>query len=141
MPSIRYQADVGGITAALPVPAPSPSQATGGTCRVVGYPGTLPVPSPGPNVVQVPRLAALGFYGSNAATHMRPTKYRLVAPYPMAPTVGRTRDRPSPVPAVSPARSAAVRMTAPPRLGGSTVTNNPRPIVLWPIRGRPGQYA
>ena len=141
MPAIRYSAHVGGCPAALPIPAVTPEGATGGSAHVVGYPGTLAVPAPGPNVLHVRQLAAAGFYGSTAAGAIRPTKYMLVPPYPMAPTVPRTRDRPSPVPAVVPKNVARQLMRTPPRIAGVTVTNNPRPIVLWPIRGRPGRYA
>lgn len=141
MPTIRYRASVGRCAAALPIPAVSPEGATGGACHVAGFPGNLIVRQPGPNVLQAGKLAAAGFYPSNAANCIRPTKYLLTPPYPMRAPVSRSRDRISPVPAVSQGRSAAVRMRTPPRLGGTTVTNNPRPIVLWPIRGKPGRYA
>lgn len=141
MPTVRYRATVGGIAAALPIPAVTPEGATGGACRVAGYPGTLRVPQPGPDVLHVRRLAAAGFYPSTAAHYIRPQKYLLIAPYPMVAPVARTRDRPSPVPAATPKNVARSIMRAPPRIGGLTVTRNPRPIVLWPIRGRPGRYA
>lgn len=140
MPTIRYRASVGGCQAALPIPAVSPEGATGGACHVAGFPGNLIVRQPGPNIVQASQLAAKGYYPSNAANYIRPTKYLLVAPYPMAP-VGIGRDRISPVPAVSPKNAPASLMRRPARIGGTTVTNNPRPIVVWPIRGRPGRYA
>jgi hypothetical protein len=141
LPAIRYQASVGGIPAALPIPAVTPEGATGGSSHVLGFPGTLAVPAPGPNILHVRKLAAAGYYGSTAASAIRPTKYMLVAPYPMVAPVARTRDRPAPVPAVSPKNVPVQLMRTPPRIAGTTVTNNPRPIVLWPIRGRPGRYA
>jgi len=141
VPSVRYSAQVGGNAAALPIPAPSPSMATGGACRVFGFPGTLVVPAPGPGLPQVAALARRGFYPSNAAHFIRPTKYLLAPPYPMHKPLGRTRDRISPVPAVNPGRvpKAVMRSPAGLRLRGQ-VMNNPRPMVLWPVLGRPGRF-
>lgn len=141
MPTIRYRASVGRCAAALPVPAVSPEAATGGACHVAGFPGNLIVRQPGPNVLHVGKLAAKGYYPSDAAGYIRPDVYLLTPPYPMRAPVSRSRDRISPVPAVTPTNVPASLMRRPARIGGSTVTNNPRPMVLWPVRGRPGRYA
>ena len=141
MPTVRYSANVGGCPAALPIPAVSPEGATGGGSHVLGFPGTLAVPALGPNILQNGRLAALGFYPSNAANVIRPSLYRLVAPYPGSPRVGRTRTRPSPVPSATVPNRVPSLMSRPARIGGNTVTSNPRPRVMWPVRGRPGRFA
>lgn len=137
---IRYRANVGRMAAAVVIPAVSPSKATGGACRVVGFPGTLAVPSPGANTPKVPELEAQRFYGSQAARYINPQVYVLAPPYPLRPRVYRGRDRISPVPAVKPQNAVTTTQRAPHRLG-SSVLYNPRPLVAWPVRGHPGTYA
>jgi hypothetical protein len=136
---VRYTANVGRMTAAVVIPASTPSRATGGVCRVAGFPGTLAVPTSVPDVPRVPKLAAQGYYPSLAARYMRPQVWSLVAPYPMRPPLKRTRDRISPVPAVTPKHSVPLAQKPRPTIG-PTVMYNPRPFIAWPVRGRRGTY-
>ena len=141
MPAVRYRANVGRMAAAVPVPASTPSGASGGACRVLGFPGNLAVPSPAPDFIpRVPALAARGYYPSLAARVIRPQIYILAAPYPMKAPVGRAQDRISPVPAETPTSPAVRTAMRGPRFLGGFVMNNPRPQVRWPVLGRPGTF-
>lgn len=138
----RYQALVGGAgPGALPVPASTPSEATGGACRVLGFPGTLVARTPNTTVFTPADPGYARLRSGNATAHMRPSVYLLAPPYPGVPPVGRTRSRPSPVPATAASRSAVALMRTPPRLGGVTVTSQPRQFIRWPVRGQRGTYA
>ena len=141
MPAVRYQARVGRMAAAVPVPASTPSAATGGACHVLGFPGTLAVPSPGPDYLpQSPALARRGYYRSAWARVIRPQVYVLAPPYPMR-VPRRPQDRISPVPAITPSQVTVTAMKSPTFLGIG-VMNNPRPQVRWPVIGaRRGTYA
>ena len=141
MPAVRFQARVGRMAAAVPVPASTPSAATGGACRVLGFPGNLSVPSPGPDYLpHSPALARRGYYRSPAARVIKPQVYLLEPPYPMR-RPRRPQDRISPVPALKPTQTTVTAMRSP-RFLGVGVMNNPRPQVRWPVIGaRRGTYA
>ena len=141
MPAVRYSAKTGRMAAAVPIPAVTPSAATGGVCRVFGFPGNLSVPSPAPDYIpRTPALVRRGYYPSLAAQAIRPQVYLLAPPYPMR-VPRRPQDRISPVPAIKPQQVSITAMRSPTFLGVG-VMNNPRPQVRWPVIGaKRGQYA
>lgn len=124
-----------GVGAFNPIPWITPEAATNGQNRVVNSLGTVPVPSPRPASMSLRGLYGRFFQGSDNSPGWFLPVVGVVFPNLTMKFPGRLfGHRPTPVPAAAIGVAPRVAPMGT-RLGGRTVTANPKPYTQWPTYG------